>query len=62
MKLLALITVAVLILWAGLHPFDFARSNGVSAGELDTGLRFEDFGLLYSQAKFRCIRTRNLHL
>lgn len=35
--------VTVLLVWAGLEPFDFARPNGVSAG--GSGLEIEDFGL-----------------
>jgi len=47
----ALLVLAVLLIWAGLQPFDFARPNGVSAGS--TGLRFEQFGLAISESAFR---------
>jgi hypothetical protein len=44
------LTIGVIV-WAGLWPFDFARSNGVTWLDSGPGLGFSRFGIAHSQAE-----------
>jgi VanZ family protein len=49
---IGLVAVIGLILWFGLHPFDFARDNNVEWLDPGPGLRFGDSGLAVSTKAF----------
>lgn len=48
LQLISLVGVFCIIVWSGLHPFDFFKRNAAVPVDRQHGLMFDGFGLVYS--------------